>query len=91
MPPPRQLGGSTASLNRLADPMSTSFTLNSRNSSSISDLSDPNAPIEPISPPVQVHVPMPVKTSSGDVTDSTSVASRGSKFAPANLFKSFFK
>lgn len=91
--PQRQMGGSTASLNRLPDQMSTSFTLTNRNSSSISDLSDPNAPREPPSPPVQVHLPMPVKTGSngGDAADTATVPSRGSKFAPANIFKSFFK
>lgn len=83
-----RLGGSTASLNKLVDPMSTSLTLNCRNSSSISDLSSTELKKPMESPPVQVHVPMPTpKTQPAE----PETPSRGSKFAPANIFKSFFK
>lgn len=83
-----RLGGSTASLNKLADPMSTSLTLSCRNASSISDLTSTDSKQSLESPPVQVHVPLPTAKAAPVEAETPS---RGSKFAPANIFKSFFK
>lgn len=85
-----RLGGSTASLNKLGDPMSTSLTLSSRNASSISDLE--TAAAESKRPETQVHVPAPVaKPMAPAPPVDTDTPNRASKFTPSNIFKSFFK
>lgn len=82
-------GGSTQSLNRMPDP---AVPLNARNATSITDLVETKA--TPVATPQVAAVPAPklaTPAAAAEPVEPANVTMTRSKFAPANIFKNFFK